>query len=408
MPVRHARHAAELSRAAPSSSVASRRGLEAGVLRLQRLAGNRAVCQLLQRQPAPLLGGLDAATRKKIQVATTNVTDMDDEETFARAAPKELKDVTIRFGAKVPADTTLRTGLQVIAWDMFDPKGHKPDMDSPFRNNSTVTLELDLKPFKGENGLWQFTYATTGTPPQRQLLIDYVGPAPNYDPPDNAATRFSELGLKLKPGTAGPFGGKDKDAIYTAVSLLPAAAAAKLPRGITFVRDQVPNASGGSCTPPPANSAGVYCSADQTITLFDRWLNASQVRYARTNSKVATVLHELGHAIDHANPDAHAAFARALTSDGGTAISGYGNKNTLESYAECFFLYIADPKMLESLRPSVYAYFEGAYGGTAAPAAPAGAGAGSGAGSGAAPRPAPVRTGAGSGSGSGSGSAARH
>ena len=373
------------------------------MLRLQRLAGNRAVCQLLQRQPAPLLGGLDAATRKKIQVATTNVHDMDDEETFSRKAPKELKDVTIQYGAKVPADTTLRTGLQVIAWDMLDPAGHKPDMDSPFRNNSTVTLELDLKQFKGENGLWQFTYATTGTPPKRRLLIDYVGPAPKYDPPDKAATRFSELGLSMKSGTAGPFGGNDKDAIYTAVSLLPAAAAARLPRGLTFVRDHAPNTAGGRCTPPPANSGGVYCSADQTITLFDRWLNASQVRYARTNSKVAVVLHELGHAIDHANPDAHAAFTQALTSDGGTPISGYGNTNTLESYAECFFLYIADPKLLESLRPSVYAYFEGAYGGTAAPA-----GSGSGSGSGAAPRAAPARTGAGSGSGSGSGSAARH
>ena len=135
----------------------------------------------------------------------------------------------------------------------------------------------------------------------------------------------------------------------------------KLPRGLVFVRDKAPSA-GGKCTAPPANAAGVYCSADKTITLFDRWLKGSQVRYARATSKVATVLHELGHAIDDANKDAHDAFAQALRSDGGTPISGYGGQNTFESYAECFLLYVADPKLLESLRPSVYAYFAGAYG----------------------------------------------
>lgn len=331
------------------------------MLQLQRLAGNRAVCHLL-RQPAPLLGGLDPATRKGIQIATTNVpADVADEETFARKAPTQLKGVDIQYGAKVPSDKTLRTGLQVIAWDMLDPADRKPDAESPFRENSTVTLELDLKEYKGENGLWQFTYTSSGTPAKRKLLIDYVGPAPNYEPPEKAATRFSELGLKMKSGTAGPFGGDDKDAIYTAISLLPEVAVKKLPRGLVFVRDKAPSA-GGKCTAPPANAGGVYCSADKSITLFDRWLKGSQVRYARATAKVATVLHELGHAIDDANKDAHAAFAQALRNDGGTPISGYGGQNTFESYAECFLLYVADPKLLESLRPSVYAYFAGAYG----------------------------------------------
>ncbi len=71
------------------------------MLQLQRLAGNRAVCHLL-RQPAPLLSGVDAATRKGIQIATTNVpADVADEETFARKAPSQLKGVDIQFGAKV-------------------------------------------------------------------------------------------------------------------------------------------------------------------------------------------------------------------------------------------------------------------------------------------------------------------
>lgn len=390
------------SRHGVPATVATRPGVGAGVLGLQRLAGNRAVRQLL-RQPAPLLSGLDAATRKNLQIATANIpSDFADEESFSRKAPRELKGVDIQYGAKVPKDEGLRTGLQVIAWDMLDPTGRKPDMESPFRANSTVTLDLPLKQFKGEDGLWQFTYANVGRPPKRTLLIDYLGPAPKYDPPDKAATRFSELGLRMKSGTAGSFGGDDKDAIYSAVSLLPAAAVAKLPRGLVFVRDHAPQA-GGRCTAPPASAAGVYCSADHSITLFDRWLVDSQVRYARATSKVATVLHEIGHAIDDANRDAHAAFARALTSDGGTPISGYGSKNTLESYAECFLLFIADPKLLEALRPNVYAYFTGAYGAAAAGGQTTGAGSGAGAapaGQGSVParvNPGNVKAGAGSG-----------
>src|SRR5687767_9114783 len=102
------------SRHAPAATVPARTGVGAGVLGLQRLAGNRAVRQLL-RQPAPLLSGLDVATRKNLQIATANIpSDFADEESFSRKAPRELKGVDIQYGAKVPKDQGLRTGLQVI------------------------------------------------------------------------------------------------------------------------------------------------------------------------------------------------------------------------------------------------------------------------------------------------------
>jgi hypothetical protein len=381
------------------AAVQAKPGTGAKVLGLQQAGGNQAVGRWLTgpggplyagpgaaaptATPAPtapaaapggtLLAGLDAATRTGIQVATVNVpADFVNEDTFARNAPRELRGVDVVYGAKVPTDAGLRTGLQVIAWDLLDPADRKPDVDSPFRDNSTTTLELDLKRFKGEDGLWQFTSTSAGTPPKRRLLIDYLGPAPRYDMPEKAATRFSELGLTTRAGTAGSFGGGDKEALYTAVSLLPPAAAAKLPRGLVFVRDSTPPAD------VPADAGGVH--RGNTIRLLDRWTTGSQVRYERATPKVAVVLHELGHAIDEADREAHAAFAGALRSDGGTAVTGYGEKDSLESYAECFFLYVADPKLLALLRPNVYAYFAGAFGGT--PSTGAGtprAGAGSGA-----------------------------
>jgi hypothetical protein len=128
------------------------------MLRLQRLAGNRAVRRLL-RDTGAALAGVEATTRKDVQIAEVNVSDLDDEETFARNAPSELKGVDIKYGSDVPKDVGLRTGLQVIAWDLLDPSGHKPDMDSPFRDNSTITLELSLKRFKGKDGLYRFRQA---------------------------------------------------------------------------------------------------------------------------------------------------------------------------------------------------------------------------------------------------------
>jgi hypothetical protein len=293
--------------------------------------------------------------------------------------------VDVQYGAKVPKGKDLRTGLQVIVWDMLDPDGHKGDL-APFHDNSTVTVELDLKPYGGENGLWQFTYLTTGKPAKRRLLIDYLGPAPDFNPPDDAATRFVGLDMKMNPGTGGSFGGSDKDAVYRAVSLLSDAMVARLPHGLSFVRDK------DAPKNLPPNTSGFYTHSDHTIRLLDRWLKTSQVRYARATQKVATVLHEIGHAMDDQNPADHAAFVAALKKDGATPISDYGARTTAESYAECFMVFVADPALLQALRPNVSAFF------TALFAPPPAAGAGGGSGSGATKRntSAPPPVGAGS------------
>ena len=57
------------------------------------------------------------------------------------------------------------------------------------------------------------------------------------------------------------------------------------------------------------------------------------------------------------------------------AVSGYGATSRQEGYAEAFALYVADPTVLKTLRPNVFAYFEGQFNAPAAatPAQPAAA-----------------------------------
>ena len=81
------------------------------------------------------------------------------------------------------------------------------------------------------------------------------------------------------------------------------------------------------------------------------------VEFAHATNRIRAVLHEIGHAVDQNNPAKHDAFNTAVTQDGGTPVSGYAKKSTLESYAECFSVFIADPDLLKSLRPHVHAYF---------------------------------------------------
>jgi hypothetical protein len=39
------------------------------------------------------------------------------------------------------------------------------------------------------------------------------------------------------------------------------------------------------------------------------------------------------------------------------SITKYGEKNITEQFAELFSVYLTDPKLLEAIRPHVYAYF---------------------------------------------------
>ncbi len=371
-------------RPAPSHGSAPARA----VLRLQRAAGNRAVRALLR---ATLLEGLDAPARAQIQSATAPIVgskiELDD---FGKSTTRLPENTTVAFGAAVPTDATFRKGLQSTAADLLQEKFSSPNVGAAhtnFRENTTVKFAFDFSKQNGANGVWQFTYVKAGTSGAHKLLIDFLGSSPSFAPSSGASARVGTLGWSISG-----FSGDERDLVLEAIDLVPDRAAALAPAGLKFKRLTTSVAAGG-CAAAPAWASGDYCKPAKTVTMYDPWATSSAVTFAKASDRTRAVLHEIGHAIDMNNPGKHAAFNTAVTDDGGTPVSGYAANSTLESYAECFSVFIADPDLLKALRPHVHKYFSDLF--AAAPSSGTGGGSGSGAGAG-----------SGSGAGAGSGSAA--
>lgn len=362
----------------------------AAVLRLQRAAGNRAVRALLR---ATLFDGLDPTTRAQVQSATAPIVgDKIDLEDFGKSTTRLPQNTTVVFGAAVPTDATFRKGLQSTAADLLQEKFSSPDVGAAhtnFRENTTVKFAFDFSKQNGASGVWQFTYVKVGTSGAHKLLIDFLGTSPSFTPSSGASGRVGTLGWSI----AG-FSPDERDFVLEAVDLLPDRAAALAPRGLKFRRLPTPVSAGG-CAAAPAWAEGDYCKPAKTVTMYDPWTTSSLVQFTKASDRTRAVLHEIGHAIDLNNPDKHGAFDTAVTDDGGTPVSGYAANSTLESYAECFSLFIADPDLLKALRPHVHRYFSDLLAAAPSSAAGAGAGSGSNAGSGSG---AASRSGAGSGS----------
>jgi hypothetical protein len=377
-----------------SARTLSASGPAAGILRLQRAAGNRAVRTLL-RAPTSL-GELGADVRGRIQTATAPVVGAHfDLEDFGGSTSGLPAKTTVVWGNTVPTDTKFRAGLQSIAADLItqtystDDNATKP---TNFREDSTLKFAFDFSKQKGANGVWQFTYVKVGAAGAHQLFIEFLGPLPSFAAPGNVDDKVKQLGYSITG-----FAKDEREFVLETIALLPNTVTTKLPSGLKFARQSKPTA--GACGTSPEWASGDYCHTSKTVTMYDRWTAPSSVVFTRASDQARMVMHEVGHALDENNASAHAAFDAAVTADGGTPISGYAAKSSLESYAECFSVFMTDPELLKTLRPNVHKYFTDRYGSAAAGAA-AGSGSGSAAGSGAA------GSGSGSAAGSGSGSAA--
>jgi hypothetical protein len=180
------------------------------------------------------------------------------------------------------------------------------------------------------------------------------------------------------------FSPAEKDVVLRAVELTDDAFAKKL-AGLTFAR-----IGRGA----PSNEAADYSSDRHAIRCFDDAFRQGPVWYANGSENVRGVLHEIGHAIDYAQrraahglsidaaddnsrkaaedaeksahllsggDDANSAYQAAVKADGG-AITAYGETKRpdgpVEDYGDAYSLYTADPDLLKSLRPHVFAYFE--------------------------------------------------
>jgi hypothetical protein len=363
---------------ARAGSAASDRGAghpAAGVLRLQRAAGNRAVRALLR---ATLFEGLAADARARVQVATAPVdTSKFELDNFGIDTSRLPDNTTVQYGSAVPTDATFRKGLASLAADLLTQKYSSPNAgaaNTNFRENTTVKFAFDFSQQNGPNGVWQLTYVKAGGSDAHKLLVDFLGAAPSFAAPANTSSLLTSLGWSVSG-----FSTAEEASVLEAIALLPAAAPALLPTGLKFTRRSKPVAGGG-CVAVEDWASGSYCHPAKTVTMYDNWHATSGVQYANASDQTRMVLHEIGHALDQNNPSQHSAFDTAVVADGRTPISGYAANTSLESYAECFSMFIADPALLQSLRPHVHTYFAGKFtrtGSGAGSATATGAGSGS-------------------------------
>jgi len=300
---------------------------------------------------------------------------------------------------------------------------------------STVTIHLDLTPFKGPNGSFRFSHFThteTGKPAGPLLLIESTGAAPAAVAAVTVPTgSFSVRSQSFKAG--GGWNDQQFGRLMAALARLPDSVLQEA-AGITF-------SLRGQGTP---DEAGHYDATKDEIVIHQNAFPASSTTYGGGDHAMYAITHEIGHLLDlrrlerawrtfnaggqtatgktqflkerslsgtrYKDPgaDPNATFEQvddrtkiagndfrtAAQKDGikpgktGSdpltgGITSYSNTDWQELFAESFALYVNDPKLFRTLRPNLYQYFVAKFPlPAAAPATTSATGAGAGAGQG--------------------------
>ncbi len=341
----------------------------ATLLRLQNTAGNRAVKQLIARKrqvpdnPTTLSDYSDLRGEISFDTAAGKpVEDKDVPGLFkkggARFDPRAGFDVSFNFSGNIVQDRDkqglIETGLAGVARAVFNLTSSDT---GPVKKGSTSFLTLSLDQFGAHDGRYRFTSIAGAKANQIQILIEYVGPAPQ------ALSSWDKLGSKGQERLGGRFekfgftwGDGDvawsydkKAQVMQALAVIPDAVLNEV-SGITWERHRADKG--------PDGESGFYRFPERTIELYtsafvDDW------------HLIEIVAHEIGHGLSrrpwerrhtaksHENePDyRHAAgpLAKAPTE--------YGRKAWAEDFAEAFALFIHEPDTLKVLRPELFDYF---------------------------------------------------
>jgi hypothetical protein len=274
---------------------------------------------------------------------------------------------------------------------------------------STVTVHLDLTPYKGANGSFRFshfTHAETGKPAGPLLLIEFTGAA--AAPVASATVPSGSFSVRNQPFMIG--GGWNDQQFGRLMAVL-----AKLPDSVLQEASGTTFSLRGQGTP---DEAGKYDAAKDEIVIHQNAFPATSTTYGGGDHAMYSITHEVGHLLDlrrlerawrafdtggqtaagkaqllnerslsgsrYKDPgsapnatfdqvDARTTlagndFRTAAKKDGikpGSAgndpltggITPYANTDWQEAFAESFALYVNDPNLLRILRPNVYQYF---------------------------------------------------
>jgi Domain of unknown function (DUF4157) len=274
---------------------------------------------------------------------------------------------------------------------------------------STVTVHLDLTPFKGPNGSFRFSHFThteTAKPAAPLLLVESTGPAPATI----AAATVPTGSFTVRTQSFNVGGGWNDQQFGRLMAVL-----AKLPDSVLQEASGITFSLRGQGTP---DEAGKYEAATDEIVIHQNAFPVSSTTYGGGDYAMYAITHEVGHLLDLrrlerawrtfdkggqtaagktqllkerslsgsrykdpgsapnatfdqvddrttvAGNDFRAAAQKDGIKPGKTGsdpltggITAYSNTDWQELFAESFALYVNDPNLFRVLRPNLYQYF---------------------------------------------------
>ena len=234
------------------------------------------------------------ADRKRIKVVSTTTiapSMIDVANLFAKGTTVALPAATAAtFSGGVPEK--LRAGLQNVAGTLS-----RTMTPPPLPIDHTISLALDLGAVGGDYGLYRFTHFTQHAPRQpatKRMLVERLGALGMEGLAPSARADAGKRLAAHKFTFTGQWKDAERDVVRRAITLLPDAQLSPLD-GLAFAR---------APDDPKTKDAGNYGADKHVLTLFDRALAASAVRFGAPGGGVVggdvyDVAHEIGHALDY-------------------------------------------------------------------------------------------------------------
>jgi hypothetical protein len=311
--------------------------------------------------------------------------------------------VDIRFGGPMAADKTkeqaVENGLGSMGliffgldgpapkkkgeedWGRVDPgTGGTPGKPRPPTTDLVHLVDLDLTAYGGQEGHYRFTAVTakgTATAPKEVIILIELLGARRKDFDLKPASRqkaaldkrFDSFGFTKKdpqqkgmldePDTTMTWLDEQWARVLQALASMPDGILAGV-RGIVWERGRgAKSAKGEAAFYTTKTGLNAGDTPERSLIIYDDAFKSDSVL-------VATVAHEIGHAVSQKplEPKGGTAiydtsdYKAAVRADGGQAITVYGRKDASEAYAEAYSMFIAEPATLKILRPNLFAWFE--------------------------------------------------
>ena len=326
-----------------------------------------------------------------IAAATLSPTALNDY--FRTVAPSS----NVGFNGTIVIDSSVTTTGSVAPFDLTRGLNNIPGiiMSSNMPVNSTITLNMDLSRFGGQNGMFRFTYVNTNTStaatatPAYEFHIEYVGAVHTAAP---QATRPSTITIGSNSFVAAGTWPDDRyDELVEVLGRLPASVQTQI-NGMRFrYQSQIVQTQAQLGEDGEATVGTGIARASRQIIIWSSVARPTIANYGGFSRTAYVVAHEIGHwldfmpianAFDAANTagrapaatDSLSGYYRMDTSgdfaegaNRGTAFqrlnvansasTGYGATDLKESFAEYFALYVTEPALLQQIRPTIHRFF---------------------------------------------------